>query len=68
MKTTNRKRYEAPKAEIIEIGPQGILCASAGGGGDDGNLTGTGFQFGTSSGSWGFAGNGFEFGTSGGSW
>ena len=30
MKTTN-KRYEAPKAEIIEIESQGILCASAGG-------------------------------------
>ena len=39
MKTTN-KRYEAPKAEIIEIESQGILCASVdtstGGGGTQG--------------------------------
>ena len=26
----NKKGYEAPKAEIIEIEPQGILCASGG--------------------------------------
>lgn len=32
MKKTNRKRYEAPQVELIEIEPQGILCASAGGG------------------------------------
>lgn len=30
MKTTKMKIYEAPKAEIIEIEIQGILCASAG--------------------------------------
>ena len=29
MKTTV-KRYEAPQAEIIEIEPQGMLCASGG--------------------------------------
>ena len=29
MKTTT-KRYEAPQAEIIEIEPQGMLCASGG--------------------------------------
>ena len=29
MKTTV-KRYEAPQAEIIEIKPQGVLCASGG--------------------------------------
>lgn len=29
MKTTN-KRYEAPKAEVIEIESQGVLCASGG--------------------------------------
>ena len=29
MKKTTR-RYEAPQAEIIEIEPQGILCASGG--------------------------------------
>lgn len=30
MKKTNRKRYEAPQVELIEIEPQGILCASGG--------------------------------------
>ena len=40
MKETN-KRYETPKVEVIEIEPQGILCAS--GGGDDA----TGFGAGT---------------------
>ena len=30
MKTAKLKVYEAPKAEIIEIESQGILCASAG--------------------------------------
>ena len=30
MKTTNRKHYEAPKAEIIAIESQGVLCASGG--------------------------------------
>jgi len=30
MKTTNRKRYEAPHVEVIEIEFQGILCASGG--------------------------------------
>ena len=42
----NKKGYEAPKAEIIEIEPQGILCASggvaatyAGGGTESMNLT-----------------------------
>ena len=29
MKATT-KRYEAPQVEIIEIKPQGILCASSG--------------------------------------
>lgn len=31
MKTTE-KRYESPKAEVIAIEPQGILCTSGGGG------------------------------------
>ena len=35
---TSTKRYEAPKAEVIEIESQGILCASAGGG----EMTGAG--------------------------
>lgn len=30
MKTTNRKHYETPQVEVIEIEPQGILCASGG--------------------------------------
>lgn len=29
MKTTE-KRYEAPQVEVIEIEPQGMLCASGG--------------------------------------
>ena len=29
MKTTKQKVYEAPKAEVIEIESQGVLCASA---------------------------------------
>ena len=28
MKQTNPKTYEAPKAEVIEIESQGVLCAS----------------------------------------
>ena len=50
MKTTN-KHYEAPKAEIIEIGPLSVLCASAGG---DTSTSpgGNGFHFGTSNGQW----------------
>ncbi len=46
VKAVNKKGYEAPKAEIIEIEPQGILCASsgvaasyAGGGTESMNLT-----------------------------
>jgi len=30
MKQTNLKAYEAPKAEVIEIESQGVLCASDG--------------------------------------
>ena len=30
MKTTKKKTYETPQAEIIEIESQGILCASGG--------------------------------------
>ncbi|MBQ6305623.1 MAG: hypothetical protein IJK78_03565 [Bacteroidales bacterium] len=41
MKKTNRKRYEAPQVELIEIEPQGILCASAGGGETTGFGAGT---------------------------
>ena len=45
MKTTNRKHYEAPKAEVIAIESQGVLCASGGsqmsttGGGGTTNMT-----------------------------
>ena len=31
MKQTNLKAYESPKAEVIEIESQGVLCASGGG-------------------------------------
>lgn len=30
MKQTNLKVYESPKAEVIEIETQGVLCASDG--------------------------------------
>ena len=30
MKATKQKVYEAPKAEVIEIVSQGVLCASSG--------------------------------------
>ena len=30
MKKTTEKRYETPLVEVIEIEPQGILCASGG--------------------------------------
>ena len=49
MKHTNLKAYESPKAEIIEIESQGILCASADTSTGPG---GNGFQFGTSNGQW----------------
>ena len=50
MKATN-KHYEAPKAEIIEIELQGILCTSPVGptpAGPNGN----GIHFGTNDGQW----------------
>lgn len=47
MKTTNQKVYEAPKAEVIEIEPQGVLCASATG------ITSQGLQFSPNNGSGG---------------
>ena len=40
-KALNKKGYEAPQAEVIEIEPQGILCASAGGGETTGFGAGT---------------------------
>ena len=46
------KSYEAPKAEIIAIESQSVLCASAGGGQTSNNPGGKGFQFGIDSGSW----------------
>ena len=55
MKTTQQTVYEAPKAEVIEIESQGVLCASTGGGGGQ-TATGTtgngGIHFGTSTGQW----------------
>ena len=50
MKKTNSKRYEAPKAEVIAMETQGVLCAS--GGGAAAGQTGNGFQFGTQNGTW----------------
>ena len=51
MKTTKLKTYEAPKAEVIEMESQGVLCAS--GGQASTGITGTGgTQFGTNGGSW----------------
>ena len=52
-----RRTYEAPRAEIIEIESQGVLCASGGGGGG-GSQTATGvggnggIHFGTNNGQW----------------
>ena len=40
-KSLKKQRYEAPKAEVIEIESQGILCASAGGGETTGFGAGT---------------------------
>lgn len=45
METTFLKAYEAPKAEVIEIEPQGVLCASATG------ITSQGLQFNPNNGS-----------------
>lgn len=54
MKNNKLNRYEAPKAEIIALEHQGVLCASGGGTGPSTstNPTGNGLQFGTSNGSW----------------
>ena len=49
MKQTFLKAYESPKAEVIEIESQGVLCVS-----EYAGITGQGGrQFGTSEGSWG---------------
>ena len=51
MKAKRLKVYEAPKAEVIVIESQGVLCAS--GGASTPGITGTGgTQFGTNGGSW----------------
>ena len=51
MKTTKQRFYEAPKAEVIVVETQGVLCAS--GGEATSGVTGTGgTQFGTNVGSW----------------
>ena len=46
MKNTN-KRYESPKAEIIVIECQGVLCASGGGSQTSGFTGNGGISFGT---------------------
>ncbi len=52
MKQTNLKVYESPKAEVIEIEPQGVLCVSAGETSTGFSTTG-GLHFGNGgSGSW----------------
>jgi len=54
MKQTFLKAYESPKAEVIEIESQGVLCAS-GGETSTGFSTTGGLQFGTngsSNGGW----------------
>ena len=52
MKAKRLKVYEAPKAEVIAIESQSVLCASGGAStpGITGNPNGT--QFGTNGGSW----------------
>lgn len=52
MKNITKPRYEAPKAEIIALEHQSVLCASAPGPSTSTNPTGNGLQFGTSNGSW----------------
>ncbi|MBO7629212.1 MAG: hypothetical protein J6S87_04620 [Bacteroidales bacterium] len=52
MKKTTR-RYEAPQVEVIEIKPQGILCASGGGASAAMNFNGNGgIHFDTDGGTW----------------
>ena len=47
MKRTNQKAYESPKAEIIVIECQGVLCASGGGAPTSGITGNGGISFGT---------------------
>jgi hypothetical protein len=43
------KMYEAPKMEVIELGTQGVLCASIP---EPVDFTGTGMTFTTDGGNW----------------
>ena len=52
MKRTNQTPYESPKAEIIVIERQGVLCASGGGSTIPGTTGNGGVHFGTSDGQW----------------
>ena len=53
MKQTFLKTYESPKAEVIEIETQGVLCVSADGETSTGFSTTGGLQFGNGGrGSW----------------
>lgn len=54
MNSKKQKRYEAPKAEVIAIAMQSVLCASSTPTPTPNPVTpgGNGFQFGTDSGSW----------------
>lgn len=51
MKHNNLKRYETPRAEVIVIECQGVLCTSAGGDTATGP-TGNGLHFNTTNGTW----------------
>ena len=51
MKASKQKVYEAPKSEVIEIEPQGVLCVS--GGAASSSFTGNGgVHFGSDGGNW----------------
>lgn len=53
MKASKLKVYEAPKAEVIEIESQGVLCVSGGGAQTPGFTGNGGISFGTNNqGTW----------------
>jgi hypothetical protein len=52
MKQTFLKAYESPKAEVIEIESQGVLCASAGPASATNPVGNGGIHFGTTEGGW----------------
>ena len=52
MKSSIQKVYEAPRAEVIEIESQGVLCASAGPASATSPVGDGGIHFGTNGGQW----------------